>query len=257
MKRQGRSSRRTGWRAASVKDRSVPEEPAVSYRTFKHLLGETSLERKCRFIFGGGILTLVTFSFYWYGQKTEQLVLGQKIEAARALVDPIISKMHFEDVRQLGVRDLHRRDVRRECADGRPAELRVAHPRPPYSAQVHRKRSADGAGRRATSSNPRFWPGFLRAAELSGKAGNEPRDPYSFPNGAPVEHSRIMPGRKEYQYIRAILFKPRCLNRCHTSRAGRAGQVVCAPGPGNWPPRSSSNCRWNGRTRKSTPTGRS
>ena len=32
----------------------------VSYRTFKHLLGETSLERKCRFIFGGGILVLVT-----------------------------------------------------------------------------------------------------------------------------------------------------------------------------------------------------
>ena len=43
----------------------------MSYRTFKHLLGETSLERKCRFIFGGGILALVTLSFYWYGQKTE------------------------------------------------------------------------------------------------------------------------------------------------------------------------------------------
>ena len=30
------------------------------YRSFKHLLGETSLERKCRFIFGLGILLLVS-----------------------------------------------------------------------------------------------------------------------------------------------------------------------------------------------------
>ena len=41
----------------------------MSYRTFKHLLGETSLERKCRFIFGGGIFLLVSISFYGYGQK--------------------------------------------------------------------------------------------------------------------------------------------------------------------------------------------
>ncbi len=60
-------------REASVSRGGSP----VSYRSFKHLLGETSLERKCRFIFGGGILVLVTFSFYWYGQKTESLVIGQ------------------------------------------------------------------------------------------------------------------------------------------------------------------------------------
>ena len=47
----------------------------MSYRSFKHLLGETSLERKCRFIFGLGILVLVSGSFFWYGQKTENLVL--------------------------------------------------------------------------------------------------------------------------------------------------------------------------------------
>ena len=46
----------------------------MSYRSFKHLLGETSLERKCRFIFGLGILVLVSGSFFWYGQKTESLV---------------------------------------------------------------------------------------------------------------------------------------------------------------------------------------
>ncbi len=68
----------------------------MSYRTFKHLLGETSLERKCRFIFSGGILALVTLSFSWYGKKTEQLVIGQNTEAARKLVGPIVKELHSE-----------------------------------------------------------------------------------------------------------------------------------------------------------------
>ena len=68
----------------------------MSYRSFKHLLGETSLERKCRFIFGGGILVLVTFSFYWYGQKTEILVIAQTTQAARMLVNPTVMNIHYK-----------------------------------------------------------------------------------------------------------------------------------------------------------------
>ena len=41
----------------------------MSYRSFKHLLGETSLERKCRFIFGLGIFLLVTVRFLLYGLR--------------------------------------------------------------------------------------------------------------------------------------------------------------------------------------------
>src|SRR5206468_5402270 len=71
-----------------------PGGGAVSYRTFKHLLGETSLERKCRFIFGGGILFLVTLSFYWYGQKTESLVISQSIQQARNKVKSAVVDVH-------------------------------------------------------------------------------------------------------------------------------------------------------------------
>jgi two-component system sensor histidine kinase BarA len=68
----------------------------VSYRSFKHLLGETSLERKCRFIFGGGILVLVTFSFWWYGQKAESLVIEQTTQTARMLVNPTLMNLHYK-----------------------------------------------------------------------------------------------------------------------------------------------------------------
>ena len=46
----------------------------MSYRSFKRVLGETSLERKCRFLFGACLLLLITASFWWYGKRTEQLV---------------------------------------------------------------------------------------------------------------------------------------------------------------------------------------
>ena len=66
----------------------------VSYRSFKHLLGETSLERKCRFIFGLGILLLVSVSFFLYGKKTEELVRMQTTQNARAHVDDALNKYH-------------------------------------------------------------------------------------------------------------------------------------------------------------------
>ena len=49
----------------------------MSYRAFKRLLGETSLERKCRFLFGAGILLLITASFWWYARQTEGLAYEQ------------------------------------------------------------------------------------------------------------------------------------------------------------------------------------
>ncbi|MFO1021435.1 MAG: hypothetical protein U0903_12170 [Planctomycetales bacterium] len=62
----------------------------MSYRTFKRLLGETSLERKCRFLFGGGLLLLILGSFYFYGLQTSQMVYDQNRITGRLLVAPII-----------------------------------------------------------------------------------------------------------------------------------------------------------------------
>src|SRR5438309_12015078 len=85
----------SGGARPSFQGRAEGESP-VSYRTFKHLLGETSLERKCRFIFGGGILALVTLSFYWYGRKTEGLVIDQQIKEARVRVDQVLLNFHIK-----------------------------------------------------------------------------------------------------------------------------------------------------------------
>ncbi|MBW3541014.1 MAG: HAMP domain-containing histidine kinase [Planctomycetes bacterium] len=67
----------------------------MSYRTIKRLLGETSLERKCRFLFGAGLLLLITGSFYFYGRLNTRLVYEQNTTTARMLVEPILAERHW------------------------------------------------------------------------------------------------------------------------------------------------------------------
>jgi signal transduction histidine kinase len=59
-------------------------------------LGETSLERKCRFLFGAGILLLITGSFWLYAYLTENLAYEQVKTTCRLLVHEIVQKKHME-----------------------------------------------------------------------------------------------------------------------------------------------------------------
>src|SRR3974390_2657174 len=69
----------------------------MSYRAFKRLLGETSLERKCRFLFGGFILLLITGSFWLYAHQTEHLAYDQLTTTSRLLVPPVLARTHLKD----------------------------------------------------------------------------------------------------------------------------------------------------------------
>ncbi len=64
----------------------------MSYRAFKRLLGETSLERKCRFLFGAFILLLITSSFWLYARQTEGLAYDQLTTTCRLLVIQIVDR---------------------------------------------------------------------------------------------------------------------------------------------------------------------
>src|SRR3954454_15074813 len=66
----------------------------MSYRAFKRLLGETSLERKCRFLFGACILLHITASFWLYAYQTEHLAYDQTTSTCRVLVSQIFDKHH-------------------------------------------------------------------------------------------------------------------------------------------------------------------
>ncbi|MBA3312119.1 MAG: HAMP domain-containing protein [Planctomycetaceae bacterium] len=70
----------------------------MSYRTIKRLLGETSLERKCRLLFGTGLLLLIAGSFALYGWLTVRLVYDQNRNTSRALVEPVVRLWHADRV---------------------------------------------------------------------------------------------------------------------------------------------------------------
>ncbi|HEV3163646.1 MAG TPA: ATP-binding protein [Isosphaeraceae bacterium] len=186
----------------------------MSYRTFKHLLGETSLERKCRFIFGGGILVLVTLSFYWYGQKTESLVISQKIQQARNQATGIavnIHRDHFVGKDAAPALDSLAEEIESQDGD-RSIEWHVLKPYADSAEQE--KRPRDDFEKKALER-------FLRSASLSvaPSSGSKNRKLLTFADGTPMEESRIVWDKdrkeREYHYVQAFLFKPSCLDSCH------------------------------------------
>jgi signal transduction histidine kinase len=66
----------------------------MSYRAFKRLLGETSLERKCRFLLGTGVFVLLTLSLWLYAYQTEHIAYSQATQTCRLLVDPALAQKH-------------------------------------------------------------------------------------------------------------------------------------------------------------------
>lgn len=67
----------------------------ISYRALKKLIGESSLERKCRFLFGFALLFLITASFWLYASRTRRLVEYQQLLAARMMVPRLLQLRHF------------------------------------------------------------------------------------------------------------------------------------------------------------------
>lgn len=66
----------------------------MSYRAFKRLLGETSLERKFLFLFGMGTLVLISAIFWWYANRTEYLAYERTAVACRLLANHWLESKH-------------------------------------------------------------------------------------------------------------------------------------------------------------------
>ena len=72
----------------------------MSYRSIRDILGETSLERKVRFLFGLCLFVLIAASFWWYGSRTEQLVYTSSQATGRHVVDAIMLQYHWKMLEQ-------------------------------------------------------------------------------------------------------------------------------------------------------------
>ena len=68
----------------------------MSYRSIKRVLGETSLERKCFFLFGIGLLLAITAGFWWYSSQTDELVLDATRRTAAGLKTTVLFRRHLK-----------------------------------------------------------------------------------------------------------------------------------------------------------------
>jgi two-component system, NarL family, sensor histidine kinase BarA len=164
----------------------------MSYRTVKRLLGETSLERKSRYLFGGSLLLLITASFYVYARLTSDLVYEQNPKQAQKLIFPIILEKHLQTLEpaltaramQLIIKEMH---------EMRPSELE-------YNFRFFKP---DVLRRDAVSPEPEFRP-----------SDAEDYDAVEAIVKGATEYHRIDKERGEYQYFAAITAKKTCA-QCH------------------------------------------
>ncbi len=68
----------------------------MSYRSIKRVLGETSLERKCRLLFGACLFLLIMTSFWLYSFQTDWIVDDQNRKTGQLLVDQEMAVLHWK-----------------------------------------------------------------------------------------------------------------------------------------------------------------
>ena len=73
----------------------------MSYRTFKRVLGETNLERKCRWWFGISLFVMLSLSFTWYGRETNKLVEKNIQEMSKEYVRAGWQTLHIKSIVEL------------------------------------------------------------------------------------------------------------------------------------------------------------
>ena len=66
----------------------------MSYRSFKRVLGETSLERKCRMLFGVSLLILIATAFWYAGWTAEKLVKQGPQRTGQSFVGEKLTSYH-------------------------------------------------------------------------------------------------------------------------------------------------------------------
>jgi two-component system, NarL family, sensor histidine kinase BarA len=184
----------------------------MSYNSFKRVLGETSLERKCRFLFGFCLLVLIASSFWWYGSQTEGLVYNQSRSNGECLVVALMTERHWRTETGVRVED-------RAFIDSIAKVL-----------QMHRKYTARLLKPDATEKENKPQTPFEK--EVLDYFVHEPRPSASAMDSS--TESREERVDNEYHYFQPVRLRNDCIN-CHQHFG--ANQVLGAAGlPAPAPP---------------------
>jgi len=166
----------------------------MSYQSIKRVLGETSLERKCRFLFGACLLVLITTVFWAVARQTQQ-----NRNTGRLLVDQVMCIEHWEkletsDTFKPWVRNLTQRLSNQEY------DWRMLRP--------------DGSVSSGPPPDAFEWEVIERFLK---------NDPQHSAQQGPEFAERLTSTGREYQYYQAVRAEELCLLACHKPPPGGAG----------------------------------
>lgn len=173
----------------------------MSYRSLKRVLGETSLERKCRFLFGACLLFLITASFWWYGQQTEKLVYEQSQTTGRLLVDQALLSEHWEGL------DTDQVFRYKPLVQNLVSRL----PKQEYEFKYIIPNLPDKAYQPEDVEEQKILRRFLAA---------EPDETGQYPY---IFADRTIASGEKYQYYQPVRAEASCLGACHTMPPGGIG----------------------------------
>jgi hypothetical protein len=190
----------------------------MSYRSFKEILGETSLERKCRFLFGLCLLLLITGSFWWYGRRTEDLVYTTTRSTGRHLVDAVMLHHHWKT--------LEADKKYTSLIESLGQQLQSQ----PYSWKILRPDATPDQRTSYTQLDAAVLNYFRQqpAASVSGAA--EPATSPMLPGDSDEYREFRTADNSEYHYYQPIRARSRCLI-CHENRGGSTATGEVAAGP--------------------------
>jgi two-component system sensor histidine kinase BarA len=209
----------------------------MSYRSFKRVLGETSLERKCRILFGICLALLIAGSFWWYGSRAEEIVYENTRKTAGLLVDTANVSLHYVRVEPRNTPDRLISGFQDYSANDARA-LVAAHD---FTAWVLKP----GSSEKYKADEPIDDPQKARPAKKPEVSSPQPLDQFETnvldyfsrapdPSKQHVDYfEQRVAERKEYQFFQPIRLRQQCMG-CHESLSrhtilGSAG--LPNPGP--------------------------
>lgn len=196
----------------------------MSYQSFKRVLGESSLERKCRWWFGITLGILLLLSFYWHSTNMEEVVFQSDRKVGPEFVRAVWLEAHNNLEWQLEYREAFERGEAPDPAEDESANF--------YRLVTESSRELGGEfdSYIILPQDPQFNPKgknppqhdyereILQELQSTPRVLEEEdsrRDPFSLPPGH-AEREVVIDGKKKYRYYAPLYADQSCV-LCHTS----------------------------------------
>ncbi len=198
----------------------------MSYRTFKRVLGETSLERKCRFLFGASLLVLILTTFLLVESETSQIIHDKPRSSGRHLAGSVLRALHSEWLSPAEQRaQIQEMNEDMEGLDYQWSILSLDGLDRPYSKLPSDRRETEILNELQRLYRQRFQPPIDPAQSASGEEQSfdftseeivpkETQIYETFKHDAPVCYLRKMDVLGEHRYYQPVYWQESCLS-CH------------------------------------------